>query len=263
LFPLDADELTIGREGGCQIQLEDGSVSRQHCRLVRTADGSFQIEDLGSRNGTFVNGQRLDRSVPLHDGDKIQLSSTTILKFTYADRLDESFQRRMYESALRDGLTKAFNKKYFLDRLEREFRFAKRHQQPLALVMLDVDDMRGLNEGHGAAAGDTVLTELAAEIHALVRHEDVFARYGGEEFALICRATDAGGAAALAERIRAAVAGHAFAHGAESLSVSVSAGVAGLAADANDSMALLAAADEALAHAKRAGRNCVRVAGAP
>src|SRR5262249_24425589 len=162
---------------------------------------------------------------------------------------------RMYESALRDGLTKAFNKKYFLDRLEREFRFARRHQQPLALVMLDVDGLRDLNDAHGAAAGDAVLAELAAEIHPLVRHEDVLARYGGEEFTLICRATDAGRAGAIAERIRAAIAGHAFAHDGAPLRVTVSAGVAGLAGDANDSMALLAAADDALAQAKAAGRN--------
>src|SRR5262249_33109002 len=212
------------------------------------------------KNGVFVNGQKLERPVALRDGDKIQLSSSTILKFTYADRLDESFQRRMYESALRDGLTKIFNKKYFLDRLERELRFAKRHRQPLALIMVDVDGMGELNEAHGAAAGDAVLARLAAEIHSQVRQEAVFARYGGERSPLTRRATEATAAAAIAERIRATVAAHGFTHDGAALQVTVSCGVAALLPDANDSMTLLAAADEALAQAKRSGRNCVRVA---
>jgi diguanylate cyclase (GGDEF)-like protein len=261
MYKLARGDLVIGRGQGADVEILDDGISRRHASVAVGADGVL-LADLGTRNGTFVNGQKLERPVALADGDKIQLSSSTILKFTYADRLDETFQRRMYESALRDGLTKAFNKKYFLDRLERELRFAKRHGQPLALIMVDVDALRDVNEAHGVGAGDAVLAELAAEIHALVRQEDVFARYGGEEFALICRATDAAAAAAIAERIRAAIAGHDFEHEGAALRVTVSAGVAGLPPDANDSMALLAAADEALARAKRSGRNCVRVAGA-
>src|SRR5678816_2635364 len=71
-----------------------------------------QVEDMGSTNGTFCNGIKVDKR-ELVDGDKIMVGSSTILKFTYHDYLDEVFQRQMYESALRDGLTKVFNKKYF------------------------------------------------------------------------------------------------------------------------------------------------------
>jgi hypothetical protein len=138
-------EMVLGRGQQVDVEILDDGISRRHAAL-RFRDDQVLLEDLGSRNGTFVNGQRVEGSRPIQDGDKIQLSSSTILKFTYADRLDESFQRRMYESSLRDGLTKSFNRKYFLDRLEREFRFAKRHRQPLALIMLDIDEFKKLND---------------------------------------------------------------------------------------------------------------------
>src|SRR5262249_27687717 len=102
MYKLVGAEMTIGRGLGAEVEVLDDGISRRHATLKIDADG-VTLTDLGSRNGTFVNGQRIDRPVVLHDGDKVQLSSSTILKFTYADRLDESFQRRMYESALRDG----------------------------------------------------------------------------------------------------------------------------------------------------------------
>lgn len=260
MYKLAKNEQIIGRGSAADVEILDDAISRRHARL-RFGEDRVWLVDLGSRNGTWVNGSRIAGEVELLDGDKIQLSSSTILKFTYADRLDESFQRRMYESSLRDSLTKAFNKKYFLDRLEREFRFAKRHHQPLALVMLDADDFKALNDRHGHLAGDAVLVGLAAEVHRAIRTEDVFARFGGEEFAVVCRATDAAGAAIFAERLRAAVARQPIDFEGTPIRVTISLGVAGLAAEHTDSMALLAAADGALYAAKRGGKNRVQVAG--
>jgi two-component system cell cycle response regulator len=258
MYKLAKREMILGRGGQADVEILDDGISRRHAAVRFDAD-RVVLEDLGSRNGTFLNGQRVEGAAAIRDGDKIQLSSTTILKFTYADRLDESFQRRMYESSLRDGLTKSFNRKYLLDRLEREFRFAKRHRQPLALILIDLDEFKLLNDTHGHLAGDRVLAELAAVLHEGIRTEDVFARYGGEEFAVVCRATDLAGAAAFAERLRSAVDEHPFEHEGAVLRVTISVGVAGLAADHTDSMALLAAADDALYAAKRAGRNRVQV----
>ena len=157
-------------------------------QFVRDGDKMI-LEDLGSTNGTFCNGIRVDRR-ELVDGDKIMVGSTTILKFTYHDYLDEIFQRQMYESALRDGLTKVFNKKYFTDYLEKEFAFAARHGGPLALIFLDIDHFKKINDTHGHPAGDFVLAELSQMMATLLRTEDVLARFGGEEFAVICRGSD-------------------------------------------------------------------------
>jgi two-component system, cell cycle response regulator len=263
MYKLARNEMVVGRGQHADIEILDDGISRRHAR-VRFSEERVEIEDLGSRNGTFVNGQRIEgRAQALRDGDKIQLSSTTILKFTFADRLDESFQRRMYESALRDALTKAFNKKYFLDRLEREFRFAKRHKQPLALLMFDVDAFRRLNDERGAQAGDYVLATIAGQVHHVIRSEDVFARYGGDEFAVICRATDGPGAVLFADRVRAELTACSFSHDGDPLVVTVSTGIAAMEPEHPDAMSLLAATEEALAHARAAGRDRVQMAGRP
>ena len=77
------------------------------------------LKDLGSANGTFCNGTRIAEPVQLADGDKISIGGTTILKFTYQDALEEQFNRQLYESAVRDGLTRVYNRRYFDDRLTR------------------------------------------------------------------------------------------------------------------------------------------------
>ncbi|MFH0899943.1 MAG: GGDEF domain-containing protein [Pseudomonadota bacterium] len=258
MFKLSRNHMVIGR-GPTDIQIPDEGISRRHAE-IQEHDGEVVINDLGSRNGTFVNGDKIERQV-LHDGDKIRVGSTTILKFTYHDRLDESFQRQMYEAALRDGLTKAFNRKYFLDRLESEFRFAKRHSVPLSLVFFDIDHFKEINETHGFIAGDFILSTLARRVQGSIRSEDVFARYGGEEFAIICRATDMHGAGVFAERLRATIESFEFRFGTTVIPVTVSMGVAGLPQlDAADPLGLVAATDEALASAKQMGRNRVQIA---
>src|SRR5690606_26447697 len=125
-------------------------------------------------NGTFVNGQQVEAQL-LKDGDKIQVGTTTILKFSYHDDLEEQFQRKMYEGALRDGLTKAFNKKYFEDRLQSEVAFALRHGTALSLIMLDLDLFKRINDTYGHLAGDYVLTTFSSSVISTIRKEDVFA----------------------------------------------------------------------------------------
>ncbi len=99
----------LGRGVDADVRIIEEKMSRRHCRLY-IEEGVSYIEDLGSSNGTFVNGNRIEHR-KLIDGDKIQVGETTILKFTYNDSLEENFQKQMYDSALRDGLTKVFNKK--------------------------------------------------------------------------------------------------------------------------------------------------------
>src|SRR5262245_216584 len=208
MYKVEGDKIVIGRGQKAQIRLFDDGISREHAQLV--IEGNHVVlQDLGSTNGTFCNGLKVDRR-ELVDGDKILVGSTTILKFTYHDNLDELFQRQMYESALRDALTKVFNKKYFTDRLESEFTFAMRHTSPLALVLFDIDHFKAVNDTHGHQAGDYVLHEIALVLTGLLRAEDVFARYGGEEFGVICRGADMTQAQVVGERLRKAVEGHRF-----------------------------------------------------
>src|SRR6185369_1408035 len=140
MFKLSEQRTVIGRGPKVGIRLNDDGVSREHCELLHEGE-RVVLRDLGSTNGTFCNGARVDRR-ELVDGDKIMVGSTSILKFTYHDYLDEVFQRQMYESALRDGLTKIFNRRYFTDQLQKEFAFAVRHKAPLALMFIDIDHFK-------------------------------------------------------------------------------------------------------------------------
>ncbi len=260
MFKLQADRTVVGRGTKVTLRLNDEGVSREHCAFVRE-DDKIIVTDLGSTNGTYVNGIKIDRK-ELSDGDKIMVGSTTILKFTFHDVLDEVFQRQMYESALRDGLTKVFNKKYFTDYLEKEFAFAARHGGPLALIFLDIDHFKKINDTHGHPAGDFVLSELSQMMVDLLRTEDVLARFGGEEFTVLCRGSDGKGATIVAERLRTAVEQRKFTFGGQDIPVTISLGVASIPdSGVNDHAAFLAAADKALYEAKRSGRNRVCVHG--
>jgi diguanylate cyclase (GGDEF)-like protein len=256
MYRIEKDSIVIGRGDRVDIRLVDDGISREHARLAKV-DGGIELADMGSTNGTFCNGKKVDRE-RLAEGDKILLGSTTILKFSYQDRLEEMFQRQLSESALRDGLTRAFNKRYFIDRIESEIQYALRHQAPLALVFIDIDHFKRINDLHGHPAGDQVLTQLSTLAMSMLGEDATLARYGGEEFAILARGLELDEATALSERLRAAVQAHPFAHAGVPISVTVSVGVArapgpgiGSASD------LVARADEAMYTAKRGGRNRV------
>jgi two-component system, cell cycle response regulator len=256
MYKISDGELVVGRGRTCDVRLVDDGVSRKHA-TIRHVEGTLWVEDLGSRNGTFANGQRIRRH-PLSDGDKLQIGHATILKFTYHDHLDESFQKQMYDSALRDPLTRTYNKRYFNERLESEFRFAKRHGAPLSLLLLDLDHFKEVNDTHGHLAGDHVMSVVARRIQESVRNEDVFARYGGEEFAIISRAIPLAGAKIFGERLRRVIAERQIEFEGTAIPVTMSVGIAALPEAAADSaLALLASADRALYWAKAKGRNCV------
>ena len=262
MYKISKAETVIGRGSQADIQVIDEGISRRHAS-IRLQGGQVLAADLGSTNGTFLNGERITQH-ELSDGDKIQVGSTTILKFTFHDSLDESFQRQMYESALRDGLTKAFNKKYFLERLESEFAYALRHNTALSLIMFDIDHFKKVNDTQGHLAGDHALVALSAVVAQTIRKEDVFARYGGEEFAVICRGVDLAGANLFGERIRAKAEELKMEYGGQPLRITVSVGVSAVFdTSMRGIIDLIGSADDALYKAKRQGRNRVVTADKP
>jgi two-component system, cell cycle response regulator len=256
MVPLD-DELTLGRGAGAGLRLQDEGISRVHCKISQDHFGDVYVEDLDSSNGTFCNGERVTRQL-LADGDKIQIGRTAILKFTYHDQLDESFQRKMFDSALRDSLTRAYNKRYFTDRLDSELRFALRHHSPLALLLIDLDHFKNINDTYGHLAGDDALITFASHVHRSIRNEDVFARYGGEEFAIISRGISRQDAAVFAERLRREIAALVVEADDASFSITASIGVATIPESRVTSPEeLIKAADAALYRAKTNGRDQV------
>ena len=224
MYRLPPGEATIGRGSEATILLPDNEISRLHAKIVNRGE-TVIVSDNNSTNGTFVNGHQV-RLHALQDGDKIQIGTTTILKFSYHDALEEKFQRQMLESALRDGLTGAFNKKYFNERLTGEVAFSKRHGTPVALMLFDIDHFKPVNDTHGHLAGDSVLATFAERVSTMIRREDVFARYGGEEFAVLSRGLDMAAARAFAERIRQLIAEYEFAFDDAIIPITISVGVA-------------------------------------
>lgn len=255
MYRVEGEEIVLGRGNNANVRLNDDGISRRHARLLQVGR-DVVIEDLQSSNGTTVNNEPVTRRT-LQDGDKIRLGSTTVLKFTY-NYLDEKFQQQMYEAALRDPMTKAYNRKYFLDRLETELAYARRHATQLSVLMFDLDFFKRINDTYGHLAGDYVLITFGRVVLDTLRAEDVFARYGGEEFGLICRGVQLGNGGILGERIRSLVERTAFEYEDQKIPVTVSVGVAAYPEiDAESGIQLIAAADEALYQAKRTGRNRV------
>lgn len=261
MFKIEDATTILGRSSKADLHINDVGVSRQHAEFVRYGEDVF-IDDMDSANGTYLNGQVIDRRQQLQDGDKITLGSTTILKFTYHDELDETFQKEMVNAALRDGLTGAYNKNYFLKHLQTEMAFALRHQTPLSLIMLDIDHFKPVNDNYGHLAGDAILKRLAEIAISSLRTEDIFARYGGEEFAIVSRGTPTDGARVIAERLRSTVEQTDFIYDDQQIPITISIGVAALPdVAASSPEELIKAADMALYDAKNGGRNRVCLAG--
>ena len=255
---IDRPNIILGRGADADLRLSDDGVSREHA-VVETLVTGFTVKDLGSRNGTLVNGERIAAVRQLEDGDQLQLGET-VVKFSYHDAVDHQFHQLMIESAVRDSLTGTYNRKHFADRLESEFAYAARHKEPFSVIVVDIDHFKKVNDTHGHVVGDAVLRALAMRLLAGVRTEDVLCRCGGEEFAVLCRGTTPSRAMQLAERLRGSIADHVITHNNLSLHVSVSIGVAGLPDHpVASAMQLYGVADQALYAAKEGGRNLVKL----
>jgi diguanylate cyclase (GGDEF)-like protein len=171
----------------------------------------------------------------------------------------ERVRDELHQVAIRDGLTHAYNRRFFMARLEVEGERARRDGQPLSVMMIDVDRFKAINDGHGHATGDLVLERMARLLIDTLRPYDVIARYGGEEFVALLPGTTLAQAVQIAERVRSAVEAQSMrtAQGA-TIAVTASLGVATLAGDAESPAAMLERADHAMYRAKNGGRNrCV------
>ena len=168
---------------------------------------------------------------------------------------------RLETLASTDPLTGLLNHRAFYARLDEEIARADRSGRPLALLLVDLDDFRAINNTHGHQAGDRALVAIAAALRGSLRAGDSAGRYGGDEFVALLPEADLGEALAVAERARAAITTIALAAGDATIHATTSLGVAALPRHARDRDALIAAADQAAYAAKNAGKNCVRACG--
>jgi diguanylate cyclase (GGDEF)-like protein len=173
----------------------------------------------------------------------------------------EEMVRSLEQLAITDGLTGIFNHRYFQMRLENEVKRARRYGVAFALLLIDIDHFKSVNDRFGHATGDAVLSGLAALLRSCLRETDIIARYGGEEFAVVLTQTKGNDAVLTADRLRKTIEEHPFeAPEGERLRVTVSIGVAACPETSDSREGLLHAADQVLYAAKAAGRNCIETA---
>jgi two-component system, cell cycle response regulator len=180
------------------------------------------------------------------------------------DELDEKARelelanQRLRKLSITDGLTELFNHRHVHELLQEEFDRSRRTHEPVAVVMMDLDHFKNVNDTHGHPTGDLILYETAQILRETAREIDMPGRYGGEEFILILPNTGESEAARFAERVRDRIKEHIFRDDSTEVRMTVSCGAASFPAPGIDSPeTLLKAADQALYEAKRAGRDRV------
>jgi len=195
---------------------------------------------------------------PIDKNEMLARVRTQIKKKRYAERLRDNVQKSA-EMAITDALTGLHNRRYMETHLEALVEQAVARSKPIAVLLLDIDFFKSINDSYGHDVGDEVLREFALRVRKAMRNIDLACRYGGEEFVIVMPETDMAVATLVAERLRRRIASELFAvqQGFRKLEVTISIGIAAIGAPGDNAAAILKRADTALYRAKRDGRNRV------
>ncbi len=244
-------EPDVPSESPSAAWMRQGDQPRSHAAVpLRTGDHVIGVMAVGSATYRELMPAEMERLQVIANQSSLSLQNAL---------LHEELERL----SVTDRLTELYNHGYFQQRIEEEVGRASRFEHDLALIMLDIDGFKEFNDTYGHPRGDKVLQMVSDVIKQNLRDMDIAARYGGEEFVVVLPETDAGGALAVAERIREGVAACecAVGEGVQPVHKSVSLGVASFPDDASTPARLIEAADRAMYVAKREGKNRVKVAG--
>jgi len=272
MYYVDASGGIIGRGDDVDFRLTNSTVSREHARFQFT-DHAIFLEDLGSTNGTFVDETAVHGSIELPGSCRIRLGQYTVLQFVSVDEDGAVAYQRLQRAMFIDTLTGAGNRRYLNRRLEEELSYGLRHEEPVGVLLADLDHFKLVNDTWGHPVGDKVLAEVSAIMEDKVRIEDSVYRYGGEEFCILVRGIEEEGLLTMAERIREAVERLVVAVDGDEVRITVSIGIAIVVPESEDDPAtineatiegedvekhrVITLADQALYRAKDNGRNQV------
>lgn len=221
--------------------------------LTGKADVETKIKGLDMGASDYV-------TKPFDEGELLARMKVQLKIKALQDKLKLA-NKQLWELSTVDALTKVFNRRYFMHRLEGEFKRGDRYDANLAFIMIDIDFFKKLNDNYGHQVGDDVLRTLGGIISCSVRESDVPGRYGGEEFCVLLPHTQVEGAKVLADRLHEAVRTTGFPTSAGPLHVTISLGISSTLMEGVESTAdLIRLADEALYRAKKEGRDRVVVA---
>jgi len=197
--------VTVGRETGCELRLTDTSSSRRHFRVLPDASGRLLLEDLGSANGTYVNGQRVQKVV-LQPGDVIGIGQTT-LRFLSEAELMEALRQRTMRVTERDPLTQTCSRRLFDMRLRTEITLSARSGGTVSVALVEVDAIASIVERHGERGLERVLQAVGLGLVGFLRENDLLARYDDTAFAVLIVDPSPNTAYLVAERMCAGIEG--------------------------------------------------------
>jgi len=249
--------LVVGRSHSVDLTLTDPRVSSRHCRIEDRGDG-WALVELGSTNGTSVNGSAVDGEVKLHPNDKIEVGDS-VLRFELQDAADQAYDELVERLIDIDDLTGLYVRRRFDREVEELMRGARVRGEPLGMLVMDLDGLKAINDAHGHLFGAYVISESGKLIGATIPDAAIAARFGGDEFVAAFPGLDLDASRAIAEGILAAVLSHGYEKDGVSLSPGISIGVAAFPEHAPDAVALFRRADEAMYEAKRNGKRRVCV----
>lgn len=264
-IPLEREEVILGRAIEADVRVNDAKVSRRHARILTVKNSEngnteYILNDLNSRNGTLINGQKAAKEI-LHHGDKIIIGEQ-ILRFEMLDEIDREYQRQIHRLLSHDDLTGLLSSRSFFSELRRETAKSRESKKPFCVLMMDIDFFKDVNDTYGHLTGSKTLEEIGVCIMKNLRSGDAAARFGGEEFAAFLLDAELGQGLVAAERIRSEIENHNFSvirkgKPSEKHRITISIGVANFPNDTTDPIELVEMADSALYRAKREGRNRV------
>ncbi|QDQ29076.1 sensor domain-containing diguanylate cyclase [Chitinimonas arctica] len=270
-MPREQDYCDLVVRSGQPLLVPDLTDDARTANLLPTLQMGFRsyagvplISDDGYTLGTLCVLDRQAR--PIDDTQLLLLQALArqtmaLVELRHCKRELEANLRKLTLLANQDELTGLMNRRRLMEKLAEECARARRFQQPLGLVMLDLDHFKAVNDQWGHGAGDTVLLNTGKTILQTLRETDSAGRYGGEEFCLLLPATNLDGAATVAEILRGRLAGHPREPGSAPSHVTASFGVSATeAGETARAAVLLETADRALYRAKAAGRNRVELA---
>ena len=156
-YTLKNNIVNLGRDTSNQIVVNSDSVSRRHARLT-IESGQRLITDLQSTNGTYINNMPV-LSHFLKNGDQVKIGDT-IFKYLVGSDVESAYHEEIYTMTIKDGLTEIYNKRYFVEALEREMSRVQRHGRELSILMFDLDFFKKVNDNYGHLAGDFVFENV-------------------------------------------------------------------------------------------------------
>ena len=254
---LEGDEVVVGGDPfRAQVVLRDGSVGSEEARIFAGPRGRYFVEPAGVVGRPELNGEALIAARPLRDGDRLALGES-IVEYSEPEPLKAQLNEKLYRTLQEDYLTGLLAKPRFDEELEGALAAARAREEPLGVIMADVDNLKEINDTHGHLVGESAVGEISRIIGSFQTGGRRATRFGGDEYQAILPGEDVAAVVGAAESIRRAVETHAFEYEGAVIEPTLSLGVAAYPWSGPATDDLTRAADRALYRAKHAGGNTV------